>query len=207
MEVPPLSIARLVVLLSGHGSNLQALLDAATSGRLPAQVVAVVSNQPGAYGLERARQAGLPALVLAKTPSQTRRAYDAALAQTVAAYAPDFVILAGWMRLLTTAFLNQFPQRVVNLHPALPGAFPGVDAIARAYAAFQRGELTETGVMVHLVPDEGVDSGPVLAQTTVPIRPGDTLAGLEARVHAAEHELLVTTVARLVRQGQGDPRP
>lgn len=198
---------RLVVLLSGHGSNLQALLDAVADRRLPAQIVAVVSNQSGAYGLERARLASVPAVILEKLPGQTRRDFDTALAQIVTAYAPNYIILAGWMRLLTTAFLDQFPQRVVNLHPALPGAFPGVDAIARAYTAFERGEITQTGVMVHLVPDEGVDSGPVLAQATVPIRPGDTLADLETRIHAAEHALLVDTVARLVRQGQGDPRP
>lgn len=198
---------RLVVLLSGNGSNLQALLTASSVGRLPAEVVAVFSNQPEAYGLERARLAGLPALVHEKAPSQTRREYDTALADAVAAYAPDWVILAGWMRLLTTAFLDRFPQRVINLHPALPGTFPGIDAIARAYAAFQLGVLTETGVMVHLVPDEGVDSGPVLAQQTVSILPGDTLADLEARMHAVEHDLLVTTIARLVTPGQGDPQP
>ncbi|MCC7359149.1 MAG: phosphoribosylglycinamide formyltransferase [Anaerolineales bacterium] len=194
---------RLVVLLSGGGTNLQALLTASAVGRLPADIVAVVSNRPDAYGLERARQAGLPAIVLEKHASQTRRDYDVALAAAVAAFQPDWVILAGWMRLLTVAFLECFPGRVVNLHPALPGMFPGVDAIARAYAAFQLGVLTETGVMVHLVPDEAVDSGPVLGQTTVPIYSGDTLADLEARVHAAEHELVVTTLARLVTDGQG----
>jgi phosphoribosylglycinamide formyltransferase 1 len=198
---------RLVVLLSGQGSNLQALLDASSVNRLPADVVAVISNQPDAFGLERARRAGLPAILLEKAPSQTRREYDTALADTVAAYAPHFVVLAGWMRLLTMDFLERFPNRVINLHPALPGAFPGVNAIARAYAAFQLGTLTETGVMVHLVPDEGVDSGPVLAQSSVPILPGDTLADLEARVHAVEHDLLVTTLARLVTADLGDPQP
>ena len=194
---------RLVVLISGGGTNLQALLTASAVGRLPADIVAVVSNRADAYGLERARQAGLPALVIEKTASQTRRDYDVALADAVAAYQPDWVVLAGWMRLLTPAVLERFPNRVVNLHPALPGAFPGVDAIARAHAAFQLGVLNETGVMVHLVPDEGIDSGPVLAQTTVPILAGDTLADLEARVHAAEHDLLVTTLARLVTDTQG----
>ena len=194
---------RLVVLISGSGTNLQALLTASSVGRLPADIVAVISNRPDAFGLERARQAGLPALLLEKLPSQTRRDYDVALADAVGAHQPDWVILAGWMRLLTMAFLERFPGRVVNLHPALPGAFPGVDAIARAFTAFQLGVITETGVMVHLVPDEGVDAGPVLAQTTVPIYSGDTLADLEARVHDAEHDLLVTTLARLVIEGQG----
>jgi formyltetrahydrofolate-dependent phosphoribosylglycinamide formyltransferase len=199
--------ARLVVLISGNGSNLQALLDASAGGALPATVVAVISNRPGVYGLERARRAGVPALALPSPKGQPRREYDAALAEWVAAFQPDWVVLAGWMRLLTSAFLDQFPNRVVNLHPALPGMFPGVDAIQRAFAAHQRGELDRTGVMVHLVPDEGVDSGPVLAQAAVPIEPGDTLEDLAARVHAVEHRLLVETLARLVRQGEGEVMP
>jgi formyltetrahydrofolate-dependent phosphoribosylglycinamide formyltransferase len=190
--------ARLVVLISGNGSNLQALLDASAQGDLAADVVAVVSNRPRAYGLERARRAGIPALALPAATGQPRREYDAALADCVAVCRPDWVVLAGWMRVLTTAFLDRFPNRVVNLHPALPGMFPGVDAIRRAFEAYCAGEIEGTGVMVHLVPDEGVDSGPVLAQAVVPIEPGDTLASLEARVHAVEHRLLVETLARLV---------
>ena len=190
---------RLVVLISGTGTNLQALLDASASGGLPAAIGAVISNRPGAPGLERARRAGVPALTLVKERSQDRRAYDANLADLVAAARPDWVILAGWMRLLSSAFLDRFPGRVVNLHPALPGAFPGVDAIARAHAAFQRGEITHTGAMVHLVPDEGVDNGPVLARAVVPIELDDSVETLAARVHAVEHRLLVETVARLVR--------
>ncbi len=190
---------RLVVLISGTGTNLQALLDASDSGELPAAIVAVVSNRLDAPGLERARRAGVPALTLGKARGQDRREYDAALADLVAAARPDWVILAGWMRLLSSAFLDRFPGRVVNLHPALPGAFPGVDAIERAHAAFQRGEIAHTGVMVHLVPDEGVDNGPVLGQAVVPIEAGDSVATLAARVHAAEHRLLVETVASLVR--------
>jgi formyltetrahydrofolate-dependent phosphoribosylglycinamide formyltransferase len=199
--------ARLVVLISGNGSNLQALLDASATGTLPAGIAAVVSNRPEAYGLERARRAGVPALALPSHKGQPRREYDAALAEWVAAFHPDWVVLAGWMRLLTSAFLDQFPNRVVNLHPALPGMFPGVDAIQRAFAAHQRGEIDRTGVMVHLVPDEGVDSGPVLAQAAVPIEPGDALEDLAARVHAVEHRLLVQTLARLVRQGEGEVMP
>lgn len=192
-------LPRLVVLISGTGSNLQALLDAAASGQLPARIAAVISNRPDALGLERARRAGVPALVMVKERGQDRRQYDATLADQVAAHQPDWVILAGWMRLLTSAFLDRFPMRVVNLHPALPGAFPGVNAIERALAAYHRGDVAETGVMIHLVPDEGVDSGPVLAQVAVPIYPSDTLDSLSARIHAVEHRLLVDTVARLVR--------
>jgi formyltetrahydrofolate-dependent phosphoribosylglycinamide formyltransferase len=199
-------LPRLVVLISGHGSNLQALLDACAAGEVPARVVAVVSNQPEAYGLQRAAQASVPALALPKPRGQSRRDYDLALAAQVAAHQPDWIILAGWMRLLSSAFLDQYPNRVVNLHPALPGAFPGVNAIERALAAFRRGEIEHTGVMVHLVPDEGVDSGPVLAQETVAIEPTDTIETLSARLHAVEHRLLVAAVARLVRR-EGVPQP
>ena len=192
--------ARLVVLISGHGSNLQAILDACAAGELNARVVAVISNQGEAFGLERARRAGLDAVFLPKQAGQARRDYDAQLVDRVAGYAPDWVVLAGWMRLLSAAFLDRFPNRVVNLHPALPGTFPGTHAIERAFEAFQRGEIAQTGVMVHPVPDEGVDSGPVLARTVITFQPGEDLAALEARVHAAEHELLVATLRQLCNQ-------
>lgn len=191
---------QLVVLISGGGSNLQAILDACAVGELNAQVAAVISNQADAYGLERARRAAVPALVLPKPKEQDRRAYDAQLADQVAAYSPDWVILAGWMRLLSSEFLNRFPARVINLHPALPGCFPGTHAIERAYEAFQRGEIDHTGVMVHLVPDEGVDNGPVLACVDVPILPDDTLETLETRVHTTEHTLLVNTIQKMIQQ-------
>ena len=189
--------ARLVVLISGSGSNLQAILDACASGELPAEVTAVVSNKAEAYGLERARRAGVPALAFPKQKGMPRPEYDARLAQLVKSYHPDYVVLAGWMRLLSMNFLGHFPGRVVNLHPALPGTFPGTDAIARAYAAYQKGEIRHTGVMVHLVPDEGVDNGPLLAQEVVPIEAGDTLESLETRIHAVEHRLLVETLRQI----------
>jgi phosphoribosylglycinamide formyltransferase 1 len=190
--------SRLVVLISGSGSNLQAILDACARRELPAEVALVVSNRSQAYGLERARQAGVPTCVLPAAKDQDRQAYDAHLAQVVAAARPDLVVLAGWMRLLTCAFLDRFSNQVINLHPALPGCFPGVDAIARAYTAYQQGEIEHTGVMVHRVPDEGVDSGPVLAQEVVPVLPSDTLADLEQRVHAVEHRLLVRALKNLL---------
>lgn len=189
---------RLVVLISGSGSNLQAILDACAAGGLPAQVAAVISNKAEAYGLERARTAGVPALVKAKLKEMDRQVYDVELADLVESFHPDWVVLAGWMRLLSSRFLSRFPNRVVNLHPALPGTFPGTHAIERAFTAWQNGEITHTGVMVHLVPDEGVDNGPLLAAEPLEILPQDTLETLEARVHALEHRLLVETLARLV---------
>ena len=127
--------------------------------------------------------------------------YDAELAERVAAFEPDWVLLAGWMRLLSAAFLDRFHGRVINLHPALPGTFPGTHAIERAFAACQKGEITGTGVMVHLVLDEGVDCGPVLGQEFVPILPEDSLETLEVRIHQVEHHLLLQVLQELVAAG------
>jgi phosphoribosylglycinamide formyltransferase 1 len=195
--------ARLVVLLSGNGSNLQAIIDACGRGDLSAQVCAVISNRPDAYGLERARLAGVETVVLEKSAGQKRDEYDRDLARAMHVFQPDWVILAGWMRILGMEFLGQFAGRVVNLHPALPGTFPGVDAIERAHAAFERGEIQHTGVMVHLVPDAGVDCGPVLNQRVVPIRVGESLAELEAEIHAVEHKILVQTIQQLIQNSEG----
>ncbi|MCE9622847.1 MAG: phosphoribosylglycinamide formyltransferase [Actinomycetia bacterium] len=193
-----MSAARLVVLVSGNGSNLQAVLDGCASGELRAQVVAVISDKPDAFGLERARRAGIPAVAQPKLATQDRAAYDSALAAQVATFKPDWIVLAGWMRLLSAKLLDRFPGQVINLHPALPEMFPGTHAIERALDAYQRGEIACTGVMVHLVPDEGVDCGPVLAQQVVAIEPNDSLETLAARIHATEHNLLVSTLNSLV---------
>jgi phosphoribosylglycinamide formyltransferase-1 len=190
--------ARLVVLISGNGSNLQAILDACQRLELPASVVAVISNKPDAFGLTRAARAGVPALTLPRADGESRREYDTRLSALVADYCPDYVILAGWMRLLTNNFLSNYPNRVINLHPALPGTFPGTHAIERAYEAWQKGEIDRTGVMVHLVPDEGVDDGPVLATREITFQPGETLEQFEARVHTVEHHLLVDTLRSFV---------
>jgi phosphoribosylglycinamide formyltransferase-1 len=192
--------SRLVVLASGNGSNLQAIIAACADGRLPAGVVAVVSDHADAYALVRAGTAGIPAVHVGRNPGEARADYDARLADVVAGFGPDLVVLAGWMRILTMSFLGWFPDRVVNLHPALPGELPGTHAIERAWQEALAGERTATGVMVHLVPSESVDDGPVLGATTVPIRPDDTLESLTARVHDAEHELLIATLATLCRQ-------
>jgi phosphoribosylglycinamide formyltransferase 1 len=192
------SEVKLVVLVSGFGSNLQAILDAARLGIIPSRVCAVISNKADAYGLERARLAGLPAIAQVYQKGQERTDYDRQLADLVASYKPDWVVLAGWMRILSSAFLERFPNRVVNLHPALPGTFPGTHAIERAFEAYHSGQIEHTGVMVHLVPDEGVDSGPVLNQRVVPIFPEDTVESLEARLHEVEHILLVETLKTLI---------
>ncbi len=188
---------RIVVLASGTGSNLQAVIDACAAGTIAGEVVLVVSDRPGAPALERARTAGCANAGLPVGVDEPRRSYDARLADLVAASRPDLVVLAGWMRLLTSAFLDRFPGRVLNLHPARPGELPGVRAIERAFAEARAGQRTSTGVMVHLVPDEGVDDGPPLADVDLQIHPDDSLDVLAARMHAAEHRLLVEVLAHL----------
>ena len=193
---------RLVVLISGNGSNLQAILDACAAGELPATVVSVISNKVDAYGLVRAKNVGVEAIHFSKQENESRRDYDARLAQYVSTCLPNYVILAGWMRILSSSFLSSFPNRVINLHPALPGIFPGIHAIERAFEAYQRGEIKHTGVMVHLVPDEGVDNGPVLDQQEIHFQPDESLERFEARVHEVEHKLLVNTLKQIFQESK-----
>jgi phosphoribosylglycinamide formyltransferase-1 len=194
---------RLVVMVSGSGTNLQAVLDAVATQRLDAEVVAVVSDRAGVRALERAAAAGVPAVHVGAHAGERRADYDARLADVVAGFDPDWIVLAGWMRILTMSFLGWFPGRVLNLHPALPGELPGIDAIGRAWEEAQSGRRSTSGVMVHLVPDEGVDDGPVLGTRTVPIEAA-TRADFEAAMHAAEHALLVQVLADLCG-GNGRP--
>ncbi|HHX44989.1 MAG TPA: phosphoribosylglycinamide formyltransferase [Chloroflexi bacterium] len=211
----PSATRRLAVLISGSGTNLQAIIDACASGALPdTEVAVVVSNRRAAYGLQRAAAHGIPTIYHPLRPyrlaGRSREAYDADLAARLAPYAVDLIIQAGWMHLFTMAFLRHYPGRVLNIHPALPGAFPGMHAIERAYEAFRQGTIDCTGVMVHRVPDEAVDAGPVVACRQVPILPDDTLASLEARIHATEHALYIEAIAaelqRLEREASaGEP--
>lgn len=194
---------KLVVLISGSGTNLQALIDATQSGVLDAEIALVVSNRKAAYGLTRAEQANIPTLYFPLKPyldaGKSRAEFDADLAQAIQPYVPDCVVLAGWMHVLSPAFLDHFPNGVINLHPALPGQFAGTHAIDRAYEAFQAGEITQTGCMVHYVIPE-VDAGPVIAQAVISIQPDDTLETLEEKMHAAEHELIVRATAKALGQ-------
>lgn len=197
-----MSVKRVVVMISGSGSNLQALIDAVTAGTLPAQIVGVVANRKAAYGLERAQAAGIETRYFPLKPykdaGKSRLVYDADLAALVAEFQPDLIVLAGWMLVLSPAFLDQFPDKVINLHPALPGAFAGTQAIERAYEAFHAGEIDRTGCMVHYVVPT-VDAGPVIAHAEVPIHPDDTLADLEDRMHTTEHMLIVKAVRLTLR--------
>jgi phosphoribosylglycinamide formyltransferase 1 len=192
--------SRLVVLISGNGSNLQAILDACESGELPASVVCAISNKEDSYGLTRARDANIEAMHFAKLENETRQEYDKRLADFVATKQPEYIVLAGWMRILTSSFINQFPNKIINLHPALPNTFPGTHAIERAYEAYQKSEIEHTGVMVHLVLDEGVDNGPVLGQQVINFHSDESLEQFEARVHEVEHKLLVNTLKKILEE-------
>lgn len=190
---------RIVVFASGQGSNLQALIDACRDGVLPAKVVGVVSHAASAIALSRAEKVGIPTTFV-PLPKRDRDQWDAALADKVQAMEPDVIVLAGWMRLLGPAFLDRFPGRVLNLHPALPGDLPGLDAIERAYDEAVAGMRKKTGVMLHVAVPE-VDAGPVLVSEEIPIDRKASLEALEAKVHAVEHRLIVAGVHRFLSEG------
>jgi phosphoribosylglycinamide formyltransferase-1 len=174
------------VLISGRGSNLAAILTAIEEGALPARVALVISNKPGAAGLARAEAAGVATRVVPHGEYQGRAAFDGALVAELRQASVDVVVLAGFMRLLTPVLLDAFPDRVVNIHPALLPAFPGVDAQAQALSYGAR----VTGCTVHFV-DAGTDTGPVIAQAAVPVLEGDDRDSLAARILPVEHALLV----------------
>lgn len=186
---------RIVVLASGGGTNCQALIDACADGRLDAAVVAVITNNAEAGVRVRAQASAIPCEVVDHSGAdrQARSAADQRLINCIAGHEPDLVVLAGWMRILGAAVGAAFPM--INLHPALPGAFAGTRAIERAFEAWLAGEIDESGVMVHWVPDGGVDDGPVVGIETVGFEPGDSLDEFEARMHRAEHRLIVSATA------------
>lgn len=182
------------VLISGRGSNLAAILSAIDDGSLPARVALVISNNPDAAGLAHAAAAGVPTRIIRHGDYPNRPAFDTALVASLREAAVDVVVLAGFMRLLTPVLLDAFVDRVVNIHPALLPAFPGVDAQAQALAYGAR----LTGCTVHFV-DAGTDTGPVIAQTAVPILEGDDRESLAARILPREHELLVRALTWIAK--------
>ncbi|GAA3969151.1 phosphoribosylglycinamide formyltransferase [Hymenobacter antarcticus] len=190
--------ARLAILLSGRGSNMMALVEATKTGVLKglAEVAVVFSNKPDAFGLETAAALGCPVAAL---PSQGRKreVFDAEAAQLLQQYQPDFVVLAGYMRILSPAFIQPFAGRILNIHPADTHQHQGLHAYEWAFD----NKLTETKITVHLV-DEGLDTGPILAQQTVDLRGADTLAEVERRGLAVEHELYAWALVELIKSKQ-----
>jgi phosphoribosylglycinamide formyltransferase-1 len=195
---------RLVVLASGSGTNLQAILDK-LHGREGIEVVGVVSDKPAAGALQRGRDVRVETAVFPAADYPDRAARDEAIGDWIESRQADLVVLAGYMQLLSAAFIARFRNRVVNIHPALLPSFPGLNAIGQALDA----GVETTGVTVHFV-DEGVDTGPVIAQREVPVPPGVARAEMEAAVHAVEHELYPEAI-RMIAQGRvridpSDPR-
>ena len=191
-----MSMFRVVVLASGGGTNLQAILDQLHTGEEGIEVVGVASDKPDATALERAKQAEVESAVFPAADYQDRGARDAALGDWIERTEADLVVLAGYMQMLSPEFVERFRGRVINVHPALLPAFPGIDAVQQA---IDHGAKI-TGVTVHFV-DEGMDSGPIILQRPVPVAPSREWAETERAIHATEHALLPATI-RLIAAGR-----
>ena len=187
---------KLGILISGRGSNLQAIIDAIATGHLAASIAVVISNRADAAGLARAEEARIPTLVMSHKAHPDRASYDRALAAELKARGVELVCLAGFMRLLGAEFIDQFPDAVLNIHPSLLPAFPGLDA---QHQAFEYG-VTVTGATVHLVTAE-LDAGPIVCQAAVPVLDADTAETLAARILEAEHRLYPEGIRRIAQGG------
>ncbi len=188
---------RVAILISGRGSNMVALIDAAKADDFPAEIALVVSNDPAAHGLDRARAAGIATVIVDHRPyGKDRAAFERALQAAIKPHKIDLICLAGFMRLLTPWFIAQWDARLLNIHPALLPAFKGLDTHARALAA----NAKEHGATVHFVVPE-MDSGPIIVQEAVPVLPDDTEASLAARVLAVEHRIYPQAL-RMVAEGR-----
>ncbi len=196
MDAPTLGSGRVVVLASGAGTTLAALLTAHEKPDYPARVVGVISDRPSAAALDRARAAGVPTAVVAPADFPDRPAWDEAVAAAVDVFSPDLVVLAGFMRVLGSPFVERYAGRAVNTHPSLLPAFPGAHAVRDALAH----GVKVTGCTVHLV-DAGLDTGPILAQAVVPVDADDDEDALHERIKTVERDLLVDTVARFAAGG------
>ncbi|MCX5681371.1 MAG: phosphoribosylglycinamide formyltransferase [Candidatus Omnitrophica bacterium] len=186
---------RFAVFASGNGSNLQAIIDALKEKKIAAQLCLVVSDNQNAYALTRALKAGIITVVVDPKKFKTREAMDKAMIAELKSFQIDFVVLAGYMRILSPYFVKAFRHKILNIHPALLPAFKGAHAIKDAFAA----GVAKTGVTVHFV-DEKVDHGPIIAQEALAIRKSDTLATLEARIHKREHKLYPKVIDRFAKQ-------
>lgn len=182
MNQTPASVLQLVVLISGNGSNLQAIIDEISNNGLPAKIAAVISNKADAYGLERAKNANIPRHVLSHNNYSDRNEYDRALRDLIEQYHPDLIILAGFMRILSNEFVEHFSQKMMNIHPSLLPKYKGLNTHQRVLDAGD----TEHGCSVHFVTPE-LDDGPVIIQAKVPVLENDDAESLAARVHEQEH--------------------
>jgi len=181
---------RIVVLISGSGSNLQAIIDACREERIPGTVVGVISNEPSAYGLTRALQANIVAVGLSHRDYDSRKTYDEALADLIETFSPDLIVLAGFMRILTPAFVKKYEGRLINIHPSLLPDYPGLNTHQRVLAD----RRASHGATVHFV-TEDLDGGPIIIQGKTSIVPSDTEGTLAQKVHEVEHEIYPKAIA------------
>lgn len=196
MTVGDQPLSKIVILISGSGSNLQSFIDACSAGIVDGKIMAVISNRPGVKGLDRASAADIPNIVIDHRAFQSREEFDRHLAEVITSFTPDLVVLAGFMRILTDGFVNQFIGKLINIHPSLLPSYPGLNTHQRAIEA---GDST-AGATVHFVTSE-LDGGPAILQAAVPILPKDTAVDLAARVLIVEHEIY-PVVAQWYCQGR-----
>lgn len=192
-------MTKIAVFASGQGSNLQALIDASAKGELPARIELVVSDSRGCYALTRAEEAAIETLVLRPADYGSRSHYEAVILEKLLELKIEYLVLAGFMRLIGPTLLERYPERIINIHPSLLPLFPGKDAIGQALAA----EVTETGVTIHYV-DEGMDTGPIIAQERIPVNPGEDRRSLEGRIHALEHRLYPKVLKQIFTGGNAN---
>lgn len=188
---------RMAILASGNGSNFQVLAEKVQTGEIPGEVVLLFSDQPQAFVLQRAAELGIHAETFSPKEFETKKEYEEKLLAILAKYQVDLVVLAGYMRIIGSGLLSAYPQKIINIHPSLLPAFPGLHGIKDAFEA----GVSETGVTVHYI-DSGVDTGPIIAQARVSIEATDTLASLEEKVHQVEHQLYPRVIKEIVENNQ-----
>lgn len=186
--------ARIAVLISGRGSNLQALIDAIDKGHCEAQIVCVVSNKPEAYGLMRAKEANIPAMSLPLESGESREDYDQRLAMILESFKPDWIVLAGFMRILSPEFVQRFTGKIMNIHPSLLPKYPGL----HTHKQVLKHQDKEHGCSIHFV-DQTLDGGPLIAQSRIPVKKSDTPESLQKKVQVLEHKLYPLVIQWLVQ--------
>lgn len=188
-------MTKIAVFASGNGTNLQAIIDAVRRGELAASIELVVCDRLGAYCLTHAREAGIPYFMFYPRKYPSKAAYEELILQQLMEAGVEYIVLAGYMRIIGPTLLNAYPKRIINIHPSLLPSFPGKDAIGQALAA----GVPLTGVTIHYV-DEGIDTGPIIAQRPVFIDPGETRESLEPKIHAVEHEFYPQVLQEIITQ-------
>ena len=193
---------QIAVLVSGSGTNLQAIIKASRSGSLEAKISVIISNKKNIYAERRAKKASIPYVVFDFESycklGFSRMSYDLELVDIINLFKADLIVLAGWMHILNGEFLDQFPNKVINLHPALPGEFPGANAIQEAWNKFKQKKMNQTGVMIHWAVPE-VDAGEPILVAKVPMKKGDSFEKFKKRLHSVEHRLIVQAIKKILK--------